>query len=85
MSGLNTEPKLLLIVVQSIGKLVDERRDLFLVNGIDLFPIDHYPGRLRVAQRRDHLRDKAILSIRRAVRKIFDRFRLPRIAHQISQ
>ena len=85
LARLNCEPKFLVVVVQRIAKLVDERSDVFFVNGIDLFPVDHDPRSFRVAQRPDHFCEEAFLSIRRAVREIFHRFRLPRVPYQIRQ
>ena len=49
LARLHAEPKFFVIVVQRVGKSVDEHSDLFFVNGIDLLPIDHHAGRLGVA------------------------------------
>ena len=38
--------------MQRVGKLVDESSDVFLVGWVELLPIDHHPGGLRVAQNR---------------------------------
>ena len=85
LARLNCEPKFLVVVVQRVAKPVDERSDVFFVNGIDLFPVDHDPRSFRVAQRPDHFCEEAFLSIRRTVREIFHRFRLPRVPYQIRQ
>ena len=80
LTRLNGEPKFLVVVVERVAKLVDERSNVFFVNRIDLFPVDHDTSGFRVAQRCDHVCEKALLSIRRPVRQIFDRLRLPRVA-----
>ena len=71
--------------MQCVGKLVDESSDVFLVGRIELLPIDHHSGGLRVAQNREHIADKSLLSILRPMRQVLNCFRLPRIADQISQ
>ena len=71
--------------MERVTELVDERRDVFLVNGIDLLPIDHHPGGFGVAHRRDYFRKETLLSIRRTVREIFNRFGLPRVPDEIRQ
>ena len=71
--------------MQRLGKLVDESSDVFLVGWVELLPIDHHPGGLRVAQNREHIADKSLLPILRTVRQVFNRFWLPRVADQIGQ
>ena len=82
---MDRQPELLVVVVERVTELVDERRYVFFVNRIDLLPIDHDPGGFRVAHRRDHFRKETLLSIRRTVREIFNRFGLPRVPDQIRQ
>ena len=83
--GLHTEPEFLVIVMQRIGQLVDECGNLFFVSRIDLLPIEHDPGGSGIAQRAQNLPDEAILPISRSMSEIFNRFRLPFVAHQVCQ
>jgi hypothetical protein len=83
--GLNTQPKLLVIVVQRVGKLVDESSDVFFVSGVDLLPVDYNARRFRLAQDGKHTPDEPVLSLCRPVREIFNRFRLPRVANKVRQ
>ena len=85
LSRLNAEPKLLVIVVKNAGKSVNKRGEVFLVGRIDLFPIDHHTSRFGAAENRQHVLNKAVLPVRGSVRQVLDRFRLPRVAHQIRQ
>ena len=82
---LNAQPKLLVIVVQRVSKLVDESSDVFFVSRVDLLPVDHNARCFRVAQDGKHTLDKPVLSLRRSVREIFNRFRLPRVTDKICQ
>src|SRR5205823_622986 len=62
LTGLNAQPKLLVIVVQRVGELVDESSDVFLVSWVDLLPVDHDACRFRVAQHGKYTLDKPVLS-----------------------
>ena len=71
--------------MQRVGEFVDEFCDVFFVSRIDLLPIDHNPGSLRVTQDRKDTLDKLILPLRGPVRQVFYRFGLPRVAEKICQ
>ena len=85
LPGLNAEPQFLVIVVQGVGKLIDESSDIFPIGRIDLLPIDYHTGCLGVAQNRDHFADESLLSISWTMGEILDRFRLPVVADEIGQ
>ena len=85
LTRLNAQPKLLVIVVQGVGELVDKASDVFLVGRIDLLPVDYNARCFRVAQNGKHTLDKELPSLRRPVRQIFNRFRLPGVANEVRQ
>ena len=71
--------------MQRVGELVDKRSDVLFVNRIDLLPVDHNAGSLRIAQDGKHTLDKPILPFSWPVRQVFNRLRLPGVADKIRQ